>query len=38
MRRKPGFTCAFARERLFYIKESAHIEQYVEGLRRAGVG
>jgi TolB-like protein/Flp pilus assembly protein TadD len=37
MRRKPGFTCAFARERLFYIKESAHIEQYVEGLRRAGL-
>ncbi len=37
MRRKPGFTCAFARERLFYIKESAHIERYVEGLRRAGI-
>ncbi|HKQ13896.1 MAG TPA: winged helix-turn-helix domain-containing tetratricopeptide repeat protein [Steroidobacteraceae bacterium] len=37
MRRKPGFSCAFARERLFYIKESAHIERYLEGLRRAGI-
>ena len=37
MRRKPEFTCAFARERLFYIKEAAHIERYVEGLRRAGL-
>lgn len=37
LQRKPGFTCAFARERLFYIKESTHIERYVEGLRRAGI-
>jgi TolB-like protein/tetratricopeptide (TPR) repeat protein len=38
LRRKPGFTRRFARERLFYIKETAHIERYVEGLRRAGIG
>jgi TolB-like protein len=37
MRRKPGFSCAFARQRLFYIKEPAHIERYLEGLRRAGI-
>ena len=36
MKRKPEFSCSFARERLFYIKEPAHIERYVEGLRRAG--
>jgi hypothetical protein len=37
MRRKPEFSCSFARERLFYIKESEHIERYIEGLRRAGI-
>jgi adenylate cyclase len=37
MRRKPKFSCSFARERLFYIKESEHIERYIEGLRRAGI-
>jgi len=37
MRRKPGFSCSFARERLFYIRESQHIERYLEGLRRAGL-
>jgi tetratricopeptide (TPR) repeat protein len=37
LRRKPGFSCAFARERLFYIRDAAHIERYVEGLRRAGL-
>jgi adenylate cyclase len=35
--RKPEFSCAFARERLFYIKDPKHLERYVEGLRRAGV-
>ena len=37
LRRKPGFSCSFARERLFYIRDAAHIERYVEGLRRAGL-
>jgi TolB-like protein len=35
--RKPDFSCAFARERLFYIKDPSHLERYIEGLRRAGV-
>jgi tetratricopeptide (TPR) repeat protein len=37
LRRKPGFSCGFARSRLFYVKNPAHLELYVEGLRRAGV-
>jgi TolB-like protein len=36
-RRKPGFSGSFARARLFYIREAAHLERYVEGLRRAGL-
>jgi TolB-like protein len=35
--RKPNFSCAFARERLFYVKDPEHLERYVEGLRKAGV-
>jgi TolB-like protein len=35
--RKPNFSCAFARERLFYIKDPEHLERYLEGLRKAGV-
>jgi TolB-like protein/Tfp pilus assembly protein PilF len=35
--RKPNFSCAFARERLFYIKNPEHIERYLGGLRKAGV-
>jgi TolB-like protein/Tfp pilus assembly protein PilF len=37
LQRKPGFSCAFARERLFYIKDPRHLDRYVEGLRKAGV-
>lgn len=33
----PGFSVAFAREKLFYLKEQAQIDCYLEGLRRAGV-
>jgi adenylate cyclase len=36
-RRKPDFTCALARRRLFYIKDPRQIELYLAGLRRAGV-
>ena len=36
-RRKPEFTCSFARERLFYVRNPAHLDIYVEGLRRAAV-
>ncbi|MGQ0836489.1 MAG: winged helix-turn-helix domain-containing tetratricopeptide repeat protein [Gammaproteobacteria bacterium] len=37
LQRKPEFSCTFAGERLFYIKDPAHLERYVEGLRRAGL-
>ena len=37
LRRKPEFTVGFARNHLFYIKDSAQIEQYLDGLRKAGV-
>jgi hypothetical protein len=35
--RKPEFSCAFARRRLFFIKNPAHLELYVEGLFKAGI-
>ena len=38
LRRKPGFSCSFARKRLFYLRETAQVERYVAGLRRAGLG
>lgn len=37
LERKPDFSCAFARRRLFFIKNPAHLELYLEGLRRAGI-
>jgi tetratricopeptide (TPR) repeat protein len=37
LERKPGFSCAYARERLFYIKDPQHLERYLEGLRKAGL-
>jgi hypothetical protein len=33
----PRFSCQFAREKLFYLKEATQIERYVDGLRMAGV-
>jgi TolB-like protein/Tfp pilus assembly protein PilF len=35
--REPSFSCRFAQRRLFYIRDPAQLELYVEGLRRAGV-
>jgi TolB-like protein len=35
--RKPEFSCEFARDRLFYIKDPGHLDRYVEGLRKAGL-
>jgi TolB-like protein/Tfp pilus assembly protein PilF len=35
--RKPDFSCAFARTRLFYVKDPEHIERYLDGLRKAGI-
>ena len=37
LQRKPGFTSSFARERLFYVRNPAHLDNYVEGLHRAGL-
>jgi tetratricopeptide (TPR) repeat protein len=35
--RKPDFTCSLARRRLFYVRDPAHLDIYVEGLRQAGL-
>jgi TolB-like protein/Tfp pilus assembly protein PilF len=37
LQRKPEFSCAFARRRLFFVKNPAHLELYVEGLLKAGI-
>lgn len=37
LQRKPDLSCSFARKRLFYVKQPAQLELYVEGLRRAGI-
>jgi tetratricopeptide (TPR) repeat protein len=35
--RRPGITCDFVRERLFYLRDPAQIETYVQGLSAAGL-
>ena len=37
LERKPDYTCAFAREDLFFCANQDFIDRYAEGLRRAGV-
>jgi TolB-like protein/cytochrome c-type biogenesis protein CcmH/NrfG len=37
MQRCPDFSLSFARHRLFYVKDSAQVDLYVEGLRLAGI-
>ncbi|MBT6095510.1 MAG: tetratricopeptide repeat protein [Rhodospirillaceae bacterium] len=37
LRRKPDFSCGFARERLFYLKDQTQLEHYVSGLKKAGI-
>jgi len=37
LRRKPDFSRSFVRKRLFYVKDPAQLELYLEGLRRAGI-
>ena len=34
---KPGFTCSFARQKLFYIDNPDQLATYIDGLRAAGV-
>ncbi|WP_298829047.1 winged helix-turn-helix domain-containing protein [uncultured Piscinibacter sp.] len=33
----PEFTCAFVRDKLFYVKDAGQVERYIDGLRVAGV-
>jgi len=37
LQRRPEFSGSFARRRLFYIKNPAYLDIYVEGLRKAGL-
>jgi len=37
LQRKPEFSCAFAKRRLFFIKNPAHLDLYLEGLLKAGI-
>jgi hypothetical protein len=37
LQRNPDFTCDLARRRLFYVKDSAQLDLYVQGLRLAGI-
>lgn len=37
MRARPGFSCDFVRSRLFFVRDPAHLELFLEGLRHAGV-
>lgn len=37
IRARPDFTLRFAKERLFYVKDPAQLELFLEGLRRAGI-
>lgn len=37
LERRPDFTCALARQRLFYVKNRNHLDIYLQGLRKAGI-
>jgi serine/threonine protein kinase/Flp pilus assembly protein TadD len=37
LHRKPEFSCEFAKKHLFYIRSSAQLEHYLDGLRKVGV-
>ncbi|WP_026759097.1 winged helix-turn-helix domain-containing tetratricopeptide repeat protein [Sediminimonas qiaohouensis] len=37
MRARPGFSCEFARSRLFFVRDPAHLDLFLDGLHRAGV-
>jgi TolB-like protein/Tfp pilus assembly protein PilF len=37
LQQKPGFSCGFARRRLFFIKNPVHLERYIAGLVKAGI-
>lgn len=35
--RHPGFTCSFARGKLFYLKQPGQLQMYLAGLEKAGI-
>jgi len=37
VRRKPEFSCSYARKQLFYIKSETQKAHYIDGLRKAGL-
>jgi len=37
LRERPDFTIEFARKKLFYLKDPAQLQTYLDGLKRAGV-
>jgi TolB-like protein/DNA-binding winged helix-turn-helix (wHTH) protein/Tfp pilus assembly protein PilF len=37
LQRNPDFSCGFARRRLFYVRNGAQLDLYVQGLRLAGI-
>jgi tetratricopeptide (TPR) repeat protein len=37
LRRKPGFSCRYAEDHLFYLESREQVEHYLAGLRKAGV-
>ena len=37
LQRNRDFSCSFARRRLFYVRDSAQLDVYVQGLRLAGI-
>ncbi|MFP4327196.1 MAG: winged helix-turn-helix domain-containing tetratricopeptide repeat protein [Paracoccaceae bacterium] len=37
MRARPGFSCDFARSRLFFVRDPAQLNFFIDGLHRAGV-
>lgn len=36
-RQKPGFTLAFAEQKLFYLKDPGQLKTYIDGLKLAGI-
>ena len=34
---RPGITCDFVRDRLFYLKDPGQVDAYVSGLAKAGL-
>ena len=37
LQRNRDFSCSFARRQLFYVRDSAQLDLYVQGLRLAGI-